>query len=123
MITKNISTSSAHVRLHGENGDNMEKDKTNVDDTLRPEYDLSKLKQVGERGRHAKRTRQGYTTEVTHGDGSKTITHYQVHPESVVVDRDVRAYFPNSEAVNHALRGLIALIPKKKVARQKATKK
>ncbi len=60
----------------------MEKDKTNVDDTLRPEYDLSKLKQVGERGRHAKRTRQGYTTEVAHGDGSKTITHYQVHPES-----------------------------------------
>lgn len=101
----------------------MKKDKTNVDDTLRPEYDLSTCKQVGERGRHAKRMREGYTTEVTHGDGTKTITHYQVPPDSVVIDCDVRVYFPDSEAINHALHGLIALIPKKSVARKNTAKK
>lgn len=101
----------------------MKKDKTNIDDTLRPEYDLSTLKQIGARGRHAKRLREGYTTEVTHEDGSKTITHYQVHPDAVVIDGDVRTYFPDSEAIHHALRGLIALIPKKKVSRRKAARK
>jgi hypothetical protein len=29
----------------------------------------------------------------------------------VMLDPDVRAYFPDTEAVNTALRGLIALIP------------
>jgi hypothetical protein len=66
--------------------------------------------------------REGYTTEVTHGDGSKTITHSQLHPDSVVIDRDVRAYFPGSEAINQALRGLIALIPKKRAVRKAAAK-
>jgi hypothetical protein len=84
------------------------------DDTLRPDYELSTLKQVGERGRHAKARRDGYTTVVEHANGSKIISHYQVHPGAVVFDADVRAYFPDSEAVNTALRGLIRLIPKRK---------
>ena len=82
------------------------------DDTLRPEYELSTLKQVGERGRHAKARREGYTTVVEHADGSKTISHYRVPPGAVVLDADVRAYFPDSESVNTTLRGLIGLIPK-----------
>jgi hypothetical protein len=32
---------------------------------------------------------------------------------AIELDEDVRQYFPNSEAVNKALRGLIELIPDK----------
>ncbi len=74
---------------------------------------VQNLKQVGERGRFHKARREGYTTVVTHPDGTKEITrhHYRPVPGSVVLDQDVRAYFPDSEAVNAALRGLMALIP------------
>ena len=87
---------------------------------MRPEYDFSTLKQVGERGRFHKARRQGYTTVVTHPDGTKEITHYRPVPGSVVVDQDVGAYFPDSDAVNAALRGLMALIPAKRRAARKS---
>jgi hypothetical protein len=103
------------------NGDDMKSKKHTIadEDSLRPEYDLSTLKQVGERGRHARARREGYTTVVKHADGSKTIIHHQVHPGAVVLDADVREYFPDSEAVNTALRGLIALLPKRRSRRKK----
>jgi hypothetical protein len=37
---------------------------------MRPEYDFSTLKQVGERGRFHKARREGYTTVMTHPDGT-----------------------------------------------------
>ena len=93
----------------------FEADKPLLDaEDRRPEYDLSTLKSVGERGRFHKARRQGYTTVVTHPDGTKAMTHYRPVPGSVVLDQDVRAYFPDSEAVNAALRGLMALIPAKR---------
>lgn len=72
-----------------------------------PEYDVS----GGVRGTYAKAMRHGYTTVVHHQDGSQTITHYRPLPGTVTLDPDVRAYFPDAEAVNAALRGLMALIP------------
>jgi len=38
-----------------------------------------------------------------------------------VLDPDVRAYFPDTEAVNSTLRGLIALIPAKRRARRRVS--
>jgi hypothetical protein len=100
----------------------MKKDKPLQDiepDTLRPEYDLSRLVQVGERGKYHKTLRKGYTRVVQHKDGREDITHFRSLPGTVHLDPDVRAYFPDSEAVNAALRGLIALIPaKRRVTRQ-----
>ena len=91
-------------------------------DTLRPEYDLSCLVQVGERGKYHKTLRKGYTRVVQHKDGREDITHFRSLSGTVHLDPDVRAYFPDSEAVNAALRGLIALIPtKKRVALQQRT--
>ena len=87
---------------------------------MRPEYDFSQLQPVGERGRHAKAMRKGYTTIMNHPDGTKEVTHYRPLPGSVVLDQDVRAYFPSSDAVNAALRGLIALIPARRRAARKA---
>lgn len=35
-----------------------------------------------------------------------------MHQNAVILDPDVKAYFPDSKAVNDALRTLIGLIPK-----------
>jgi hypothetical protein len=92
-------------------------------DTMRPEYDLSSMVRVGERGRYHHAMRKGYTTIVHHKDGSKTVTQYRPLPGAVHLDPDVQAYFPDAEAVNMALRGLIALIPAKRRAVRKAKRR
>lgn len=75
---------------------------------IAPEYDFSH----GKRGKHAAAYLRGYTIVVRSSDGSEE-TRTVAFPEGVVaLDPDVRVYFPDSEAVNRALRGLIALAPK-----------
>ena len=59
---------------------------TELDDDLRPEYDLAKLK-GGVRGKYAKRFRQGTNL--------------------VLLSPDVAQYFPDETAVNSALRSLV----------------
>lgn len=92
-------------------------------DAMRPEYDLSSMVRIGERGRYHRAMRNGYTTIVHHKDGSKTVTQYRPLPGAVHLDPDVQAYFPDAEAVNMALRGLIALIPAKRRAARKAKRR
>jgi hypothetical protein len=74
---------------------------------MRPEYDFTGV--PGVRGKHAAAMRQGYTCTVHHPDGTREITHVRPLEGSIVLDPDVQAYFPDAEAVNTALRGLIAL--------------
>lgn len=76
------------------------KNKTNkaeMEDELLPEYDSGKMKLVG-RGIYAKRFRSG--TNI------------------VLLDRDVREIFPDSESVNEALR-VIAKAAKRQAVRAK----
>jgi hypothetical protein len=61
---------------------------TEMDDALRPEYDLSKLK-GGVRGKYAKRFREGTNL--------------------VLLSPDVARYFPDEESVNAALRSLVSV--------------
>ncbi len=75
-----------------------------IDDTLRDDYDFSN----GTRGKYRHFSGQARTLKVRHSDGSVTVE--TVEP-AIELDSDVRKYFPNSEAVNKALRGLIELIP------------
>ena len=82
---------------------------------MRPEYDF----RGGVRGQHAKDLSKGYTTIVHHKDGTREVTHYRPLPDMVHLAPDVRVYFPDSESVNTALRGLIALIPAKRRARRR----
>jgi hypothetical protein len=92
----------------------MKKAKTtsqNQDD-LRPEYDFAGV--AGVRGKYYKALRKGYTRAVHQKDGTKEITHVRPLEGSIVLDPDVQAYFPDADAVNRALRGLIALIPTKR---------
>jgi hypothetical protein len=55
--------------------------------------------------------RRGYTHIVHHADGTREITEVRSLEGSIVLDPDVQVYFPDAEAVNTALRGLIALRP------------
>ena len=64
----------------------MKKGKNKSDDELRPEYDLKKLK-GGVRGKHYNR--------------------FCVGNNLALLSPDVRAAFPNDEAVNQALRAVM----------------
>ena len=76
---------------------------------MRPEYDFS----GGVRGKHYKARMPGYTIKIHKADGTTVVK--QMKPEkSVQLAPDVREYFPNSQSVNRALRGLILLVPAKR---------
>ncbi len=81
-------------------------DPAHSEDGLRPEYDFSNAL----RGKHHKPMHQGYSVEVHKDDGTTVIEHYQVAEGTVMLQPDVRAYFPDSESVNKALRSLITLM-------------
>ena len=74
---------------------------------MRKEYDFRGKK--GVRGKYYQAMRNGYTTVIHKSDGSIAIK--QTLP--IYLDEDVQAYFPDSQAVNKALRGLIELVPEK----------
>ena len=81
------------------------------EDDILPEYDLTG--KVGVRGKYSQSLKEnGYTIKVNHADGTTSVRY--VPPEgTVVLDPDVREYFPDEEAVNNALRTLIALVQRK----------
>jgi hypothetical protein len=79
------------------------------EDEMLPEYDFSGKK--GVRGKHAKALQQGYTVTIHNEDGTTLVQNYTLQENAIVLDADVRAYFPDAESVNRALRSLIALFP------------
>ncbi len=82
-------------------------DETSDSDML-SEYDFT----GGVRGKHYQAYRDGHTVTV-HRDGDTAIVqHFKLEDGAVMLDPEVREYFPDSEAVNKALRVLITLIPK-----------
>jgi hypothetical protein len=83
----------------------------NKDPNMLPEYDL-RGKQ-GVRGKYYQAYQQGHTVRIHQDDGS-VITHYFTLADGAIfLAPDVREYFPDTESVNQALRGLIELIPHK----------
>jgi hypothetical protein len=46
--------------------------------------------------------------------GNVSIRYFTVADGAVMLEPDVREYFPDSDSVNNALRSLIALVPAKK---------
>jgi len=82
------------------------------DDDMRPEYDFT----GGVRGKYARELREnGYTIRVYNADGTFTETHV-LGEKTVILAPDVSEYFPDSQAVNHALRTLLSLVPEKRKA-------
>lgn len=72
-------------------------------DTMQPEYDFSQ----GVRGKHHKAYRQGHSVKVEKQDGTTELHFFTSEDGAVILDPDVKQYFPDSESVNKALRTLM----------------
>lgn len=87
-----------------------------VEDDMLPEYDF----RGGVRGKHAQSYGEGHTVRVRQASGATLVQHFALTEGTILLEPDVREYFPDSQAVNRALRGLITLIPAKRKARKQA---
>lgn len=117
-LTQNVArifVLSVAGKQNRRNVDNMndkifETQQTDEDEML-PEYDFSN----GVRGKHYQAYRQGHQVIIHKADGTTVVEEFSLPEGAVLLDPEVRAYFPDSEAVNKALRGIIALIPQQSV--------
>ncbi len=76
-----------------------------LDDML-PEYDFTGMK--GERGKYFRAYRRGHKVFVHESDGTTSVQYFKLEDGAVMLDPDIREHFHDSEAVNAALRSLIA---------------
>ncbi len=83
--------------------------KNNSRDEMQTEYDFRGKK--GVRGKYYEAMKKGYTTIVHKSDGSTIVR--ETRP--IFLDDDVQKYFPDAKSVNDTLRGLIALLPEKRI--------
>ena len=79
-------------------------------DDMLPEYDF----RGGVRGKHHKAYREGHAVEVHQTDGTISIHYFTLEDGAVMLEPDVRQYFPDSDTVNRALRALISLVPEER---------
>ena len=98
----------------------MKKAKTKIvegeTNNMGTEYDFRK----GVRGKHYKAMEAGYPITVHKADGTTIVKDVMPKEGAVILEPDVRAYFPDSKSVNRTLRYLMPLLPKKR--REKAKK-
>jgi hypothetical protein len=78
---------------------------------LRPEYDFKRM-EGGVRGKYYQSYRAGHTVKIHKSNGTTTVQYFTLEG-AVLLEPDVREYFPDAKAVNRTLRGLISLLPKK----------
>ena len=90
------------------------KEPSKIED-MRPEYDFSSMKGAV-RGKYCKAYRGGHMIKVHKEDGTTSVQYFKLEDGAVMLEPNVRKYFPNSEAVNKALRSLIEIIPSKRRA-------
>ncbi len=77
-----------------------------------PEYDFTGKQ--GVRGKYYQAYHQGHTVRVHEDDGTVTVHYFTLEDGAVMLEPDVREYFPTSESVNETLRALIAIAPARK---------
>jgi hypothetical protein len=68
----------------------------------------------GVRGKHSESYRRGHTVKIRHDDDTVTVQRFIPDKDAILLDKDVKAFFPNAEAVNNALRTLISILPTKR---------
>ena len=83
---------------------------------MRPKYDFS----GGVRGKHYQAMRAGYRITIRRSDGSVVVKEVMPREDTVILEPDVQAYFPDSKSVNTALRSLIRLIPARRASARSA---
>jgi hypothetical protein len=79
--------------------------KTEEPNDILPEYDFTSKQ--GERGKYYQAYRQGHDVKIYQDDGTVETHHFTLEEGAVMLDPDLCAYFPDSEAVNRALRSLV----------------
>ena len=65
-------------------------------DEMLPEYDFAKMP-GGVRGKYAAAYREGHSVVIHHEDGSASAQYFTLEDGAVMLDPDVRKYFPDSE--------------------------
>lgn len=88
----------------------------------RSEYDFKSMA-GGVRGKYYKAYRAGHTVKIHKADGTTFVQHFKLEDGAVMLEPDIREYFPNSETVNKALRCLIPLLPQKRRVKAKKANK
>lgn len=90
---------------------NVENNETypSPDEDILEEYDFT----GAEQGKHYLDYRKGHTVTIHKENGTTVIQHFTMEEGVVMLDPDLREYFPNAESVNDTLRKLIHLIPSK----------
>ena len=86
--------------------------KTEVND-MRAEYDFT----GGVRGKHYRALQAGYAVTIHKADGTTVVREVLPKEGAVIIEPDIRTYFPDSKAVNRALRCLIPLLSQKHSAK------
>ena len=76
---------------------------------MQPEYDFDSMA-GGVRGKYYRAYRAGHTVHIHKEDGTIETQYFTLEDGAVMLEPDVRQYFPDSEAVNKALRCLIPLL-------------
>jgi len=82
---------------------------------MRPEYDFSAMKGAV-RGKYYKAYREGHKLEIHKEDRTTSVQYFKLEDGAIMLEPDVRKYFPSSESVNKALRSLIEIMPSKRRA-------
>lgn len=77
---------------------------------MRSEYDFT----GGVRGKHHKVMQEGYSVSVHKENGEVETQDFMLGKDDIIIlEPDLRPYFPDSESVNRALRCLVPLLPKR----------
>ena len=82
---------------------------------MKSEYDFSSMKGAV-RGKYYKAYREGHKVEIHKEDGTTSVQYFKLEDGAIMLEPDVRKYFPSSESVNNALRSLIEIISSKRRA-------
>lgn len=77
------------------------------------EYNLKKMT-GGIRGKYYKAYQEGHTVKINKADGKILVQYFKLEDGAVMLEPDIRKYFPDTETVNKALRCLIPLMPKRR---------
>lgn len=110
MNEKNISHKPQTAWEHLEDLSDDDVDLSDIPELTEEDFKRAKplAQHLAERG-ISYRPGDPYSVTIHYEDGT-SVTRI-VTPEAVILDPDVRRYFPDSESVNRTLRSLIALIP------------
>src|ERR1700754_1115357 len=84
-----------------------------------PEYDFKNMK-GGVRGKYSEAYRSGHTVEIHKTDGTNIVQHFKLEDGAVILEPDVRKYFPDADSVNTALRCLIPIVGRRPKIKAKA---